>query len=72
MIYISPDQLSIEAAVQEWKRKAWLNNLFFFEVQIKQYAWNPLRKKYPYSELFWSVSSGIQTESGEILRISPY
>ena len=29
-----------------------------------------LHKKCPYSELFWSVLSGIWTEYGEILRIS--
>ena len=31
-----------------------------------------LRKKCPYSELFWSVFSRIRTEYGEIPRISPY
>ena len=31
-----------------------------------------LRKKCPYSELFWSEFSCIQTEYGEIRRISPY
>ena len=31
-----------------------------------------LRKKCPYSELFWSAFSGIRTEYGEILSISPY
>ena len=31
-----------------------------------------LCKKCPYSELFWSAFSHIQTEYGEILRISPY
>ena len=31
-----------------------------------------LRKKCPYSELFWSTFSRIRTEYGEILRISPY
>ena len=30
-----------------------------------------LRKKCPYSELFWSVISRIRTEYKEILRISP-
>ena len=30
-----------------------------------------LRKKCPYSELFWSVFSRIRTEYGEILRLSP-
>ena len=29
----------------------------------------PLREKFPYSELFWSVFSLIWTEYGEILRI---
>ena len=27
---------------------------------------------YPYSDLFWSAFPLIQTEYGEILRISPY
>ena len=31
-----------------------------------------MRKKCPYSELFWSVVSRIWTEYEEILRISPY
>ena len=31
-----------------------------------------LRKKCPYSELFWSAFSRTWTEYGEILRISPY
>ena len=31
-----------------------------------------LRKKCPYSELFWSVFSRIRTEYGEIIRVSPY
>ena len=31
-----------------------------------------LRKKCPYSELFWSVISRIRTEYGEIQSISPY
>ena len=31
-----------------------------------------LRKKGPYSELFWSVFSNIRTEYGEIRSISPY
>ena len=31
-----------------------------------------LREKCPYSELFWSAFSRIQSEYGEILRISPY
>ena len=33
---------------------------------------NHLRKKCPYSELFWPASSRIQTEHGEIRSISPY
>ena len=39
------------------------------ETHFMQYS---LRKKCPYSELFWSVFSRIRTEFGEILRISPY
>ena len=31
-----------------------------------------VREKCPYSEFFWSVSSGIWIEYGETLRISPY
>ena len=31
-----------------------------------------LRKKCPYSELFWAGFSRIRTEYGEILRICPY
>ena len=31
----------------------------------------PLRKKWPYSELFWSAISRIRTEYGEIRSISP-
>ena len=31
-----------------------------------------MRKKYPYSELFWSAFSRIRAEYGEILRIYPY
>ena len=34
--------------------------------------WLTLRKKYRYSELFWSVFSRIRTEYGEILLISLY
>ena len=33
---------------------------------------NTLRKKCPYSELFWSAFSRIRSEYGEILGISPY
>ena len=31
-----------------------------------------LSEKHPYLELFWPVFSGIRTEYGEILRISPF
>ena len=46
---------------------------FFIEgrvlhVEVKQ----SLRKKCPYSELFWSAFSRIWTEYREILYISPY
>ena len=40
-----------------------------FSVNFPQVS---LRKKCPYSELFWSLFSRIRTEHGEILRISPY
>ena len=36
------------------------------------YYCTTLRKKSPYSELFWSLFSRIRTEYGQILRISPY
>ena len=45
-----------------------MNNL----LSILQYRNHSLRKKCPYLELFWSVFSRIQTEYGEILRISAY
>ena len=36
-------------------------------------SWSPtLRKKCPYSELFWSVISRLWTEYREIQSISPY
>ena len=31
-----------------------------------EYLWQSLREKCPYSELFWSVFSRIETEYGEI------
>ena len=34
--------------------------------------WVTLRKKYLYSEFFWSVFSGIRTKYGDLLRKSPY
>ena len=36
------------------------------------YIITSLRKKSPYSELFWSAFSRIRTEYGEIRRISQY
>ena len=56
---------------------------FFFLSTLFSYLWvlifsyatfqyNTLRKRCPYSELFLSVFSRIQTECGEMLRISPY
>ena len=45
-----------------------LKSIFFWqEVQTAT-----LRKKCPYSELFWSVFSCIRTEYGEMLCISPH
>ena len=41
-------------------------NIFFLIIYLT------LRKKYPYSEFFWSVFSRIRTEYEEILRISLY
>ena len=35
-------------------------------------VWLTLRKKWSYSELFWSAFSRIWTEYGEIGSISPY
>ena len=31
-----------------------------------------MRKKYPYSDLFWSIFFSIQTKYEEKIRISPY
>ena len=45
--------------------------LIYLIFRIQQQSLS-LRKKYPYSELFWSAFSPIRTEYGEILRISPY
>ena len=42
--------------------------LFLFELF---YCFS-LRKKFPYSDFFWSVFPRIQTEYGEIRSISPY
>ena len=44
----------------------------FDHTQMHLPASYTLRGKYPYSELFWSVSSHIQTEYGEIWGTSPY
>ena len=47
--------------------ESWLSTAY----QISKLALK-LRKKCPYSELFWSVFSRIRTGYREILRISPY
>ena len=49
-----------------------INNWRHFENPVKHFWWLTLRKRCPYSELFWSVFSRIRTEYEEILRISPY
>ena len=41
-------------------------------IRWNQYLQWTLRKKCPYSELFWSVISRIRTDYGEIRIISPY
>ena len=41
-------------------------------VSLQLYKELTLRKKCPYSELFWSAFSCIRTEYGEIRSISPY
>ena len=52
--------------------------LFFllFFLCISSICWiassRPLRKEFPYSELFWFVFSRIRAEEGEIRSISPY
>ena len=43
-----------------------------FETNRNFFVKETLREKCPYSELFWSAFSGIRTEYGEILGISPY
>ena len=54
-------------------------NIFFFYFSSyfllflpKCHLYLPLRKNRPYSELFWSAFSRIQTEYEEIRSISPY
>ena len=42
--------------------------MWLFNIMKRQ----TLRKKFPYSELFWSVYSRIRTEYGEIRSISSY
>ena len=56
-IDVSPHQREISDVFLSWIRYASLLTL---------------RKKCPYSELFWSLFFGIQTKYREILRISPY
>ena len=55
--------------------KIFLLHCFSFEISWLLFS-NPdflsLRKKYPYSELFWSVFSRILTEYGDIRSISQY
>ena len=46
--------------------------LYFWQHLLHEYSAWTLRKKCPYSELFWSVLSRIRTEYEEILRISSY
>ena len=47
--------------------------IMLFDYKIKsQFSNLTLRKRRPYSELFWSVFSRIRTEYGEIRSISPY
>ena len=48
------------------------NLLSTFSYALSCLSSHTQRKKYPYSELFWSAFSRIRTEYGEILRISPY
>ena len=40
MTYKSRNKSSREIEVQGWKSKAWLNSIFFFDIQIEQYAQN--------------------------------
>ena len=51
------------------KKKKYIDtfaNRWFQKMEDVYYARCSLRKKCPYSELFWSVFSGIRTEYGEI------
>ena len=45
---------------------------FSSQKSFEQLSKGALRKKRPYSELFWSVFSRIRTEYGEIRTFSPY
>ena len=40
--------------------------------QVDVYVFQSLRKKCPYTELFWFTFSRIWTEYGEIGSVSPY
>ena len=55
--------------MQEWSSQIFQRCLSEFYFNMPNAT---LREKCLYSELFWSVFSGIRTEYGEILRISPY
>ena len=54
---------SCRCKILRWERKYWKKG-----TNISTYT---LRKKCPYSEVFWSAFSRIQTEYGEIQSFSP-
>ena len=49
-----------------------MNSFQFWFTESEPKLTNSLREKCPYSELFWSVFSRIQTEYGELQSKSPY
>ena len=52
-----------------WYNIAWTKDLPVTSWRLETVT---LRKKYPYSEFFWSVFSRMQTEYEDLLRKSPY
>ena len=70
----------VERSQDHRKRFTWkalLQKLYFCKALHLRYFWESwlrvlLRRKCPYSELFWSVFSRIRTEYGELRSISPY
>ena len=55
-----------------WNCMTGIQMLCLCFVYLLKWGWLPLHKKCPYSELFWSIFSRIQTKYVEIQSISLY